>query len=248
MGLHPDFIHLPIAHRGLHSPDVPENSLPAFRAAINAGYAIELDIQPAADGTPMVFHDYDLNRMSASECYIADLDLKDLADKRLAGTDESIPTLADSLREIAGRVPLLIDIKDQDGRLGSSIGDVHKRVAELLMRYNGPVAVMSFNPHTVAAFGQVAPQITRGLVSCVFDKNDWPMLDDEARGTLGKLSDFERIGAQFVSHYWKNLNNPVISDLKSRGVPVLCWTIENPEDEAVARKYADGITFENYRP
>lgn len=248
MTLHPDFSRLPIAHRGLHSQGVPENSLPAFRAAIEAGYGIELDVQPAADGTPMVFHDYDLTRMCDDEGYISDMDLDDLAKERLLGTEETIPTLAETLREIAGKVPLLIEIKDQDGRLGTTIGEVHARVAALLEGYDGPVAVMSFNPNTVAAFADAAPDVVRGLTSCAFDKDDWPMLDDETRENLAALADFDRVGAEFTSHDWRDLANPSVAALKSRGVPVLCWTIRSAEEAEEARQRADGITFENFRP
>ena len=132
MALHPDFTRLPIAHRGLHSPGVPENSLAAFRAAIAAGYGIELDIQPSSDCMPMVFHDYDLIRMCGDEGYVVDRSAADLAELRLLGTAEPIPTLAEVLREVAGRVPLLIEIKDQDGRLGTSIGELHNKVAAAL--------------------------------------------------------------------------------------------------------------------
>ena len=248
MALHPDFIRLPIAHRGLHSEGVPENSLAAFRAAIAAGYGIELDIQPAADGTPMVFHDYDLTRMCEDEGYITDMSLEDLAKERLGRTDEPIPTLAETLREIAGQVPLLIEIKDQDGRLGTSIGEVHNRVAALLEAYPGPVAVMSFNPNTVAAFGDAAPDVTRGLTTCAFDKDEWPMLSDAAREKLGALADYDRVGAEFISHDRVDLDNPAVTALKSRGVPVLCWTIRSVDEAAEAGRVADGITFENYRP
>lgn len=248
MALHPDFTRLPISHRGLHSRGVPENSLAAFRAAIEAGYGIELDIQPASDGTPMVFHDYDLNRMCGDEGYINDMDPEALAELRLDGTEEKIPTLAETLREVAGQVPLLIEIKDQDGRLGSGIGELQDRVASLLEAYSGPVAVMSFNPNTVKAFGDVAPGITRGLTSCAFEKDDWPMLDEETRESLAELADFDLIGAEFASHQVTDLENPALAALKARGVPVLCWTVRSSEAETEARQIADGITFENYRP
>ena len=248
MALHPDFARLPIAHRGLHSEGVPENSLAAFRAAIDAGYGIELDIQPAADGTPMVFHDYDLTRMCEDEGYITDMSVEDLAEERLLGTDERIPTLAETLREVAGKVPLLIEIKDQDGRLGTAIGEVQQRVAALLEAYDGPVAVMSFNPNAVAAFGEAAPGVTRGLTSCDFNKDDWPMLNDAAREKLAALADYDRVGAEFISHDRTDLSNPAVSALKSRGVPVLCWTVRSGAEAEDARRVADGITFEHFRP
>ncbi|AXC48861.1 phosphodiesterase [Paracoccus suum] len=244
--LHPDFLRLPIAHRGLHGPGVPENSLAAFRAAIEGGYGIELDIQHSAEGEAVVFHDYDLARMVGSEGFVADVTLDELAKMRLGKSDEGIPTLAAVLREVAGKVPLLIEIKDQDGRLGENIGDLQDRVATVLAGYDGPVAVMSFNPETVTRFSTVAPQIASGLVSCAFSEDDWPMLDDETRTRLATLADVDRSGSSFISHDRTDLGNPAVASLKARGIPVLAWTIRTPEAEATARQIADNITFEGY--
>lgn len=237
---------MPIAHRGLHRHGVPENSLAAFRAAIAAGYAIECDIQHTADGTPIVFHDYDLTRLAGNEAFVADCSLDELAGFRLLKTDQSIPTLAEMLREVAGRVPLLIEIKDQDGRLGDNIGDLQNRVAEQLKAYQGPVAVMSFNPETIAAFHAAAPEIPVGLTTCAFDADEWPMLDAQERTHLAAIRDYERVGACFVSHDRADLHNPAVAALKAQGIPVLCWTITSADQETAARAIADNITFESY--
>lgn len=246
--LHPDFLARPIAHRGLHGHGVPENSLAAIRAAVAAGYGVEFDIQHNAEGEPVVFHDYDLQRMIGIEGFIADTPKEELAKMRLGKTEEGIPTLVEVLREVAGRVPLLIEIKDQDGRLGENVGDLQDRVASVLAGYDGPVAVMSFNPETMVAFSRVAPNVTAGLVTCAFDEDDWPMLDEGSRGRLGRLEDFDRAGASFVSHDCADLANPALGALRARGVPVLTWTIRSPEAEARARAQgADNVTFEDYR-
>lgn len=244
--LPPQFLTMPIAHRGLHGPGVPENSLASFRAAIAAGYAIECDIQHLADGTPIVFHDYDLDRMAGEEDFVADLSPEDLAEYRLARSEEKIPTLQEMLREVAGRTPLLIEIKDQDGRLGENIGDLQDRVAEALRGYDGPVAVMSFNPETVARFHAAAPEIAVGLTTEGFEAEDWPMLDDDTRSKLAAIVDYERTGASFISHHFVDLGNPAVHSLKAQGVPVICWTVRTPEEEALARQVADNITFEDY--
>lgn len=241
-----ELLTMPVAHRGLHSQGVPENSLAAFRAAIAAGYAIECDIQHTADGTPIVFHDYDLSRLAEDEVFVADCSLEELAQFRLLRTAEGIPTLAAMLREVAGRVPLLIEIKDQDGRLGRNIGDLQDRVAEQLKAYDGPVAVMSFNPETIVAFHAVAPDIPVGLTTCGYDAEEWPMLDAAERAALAAIGDFERSGSSFISHDHADLDNPAVAALKAKGVPVLCWTIRSPEEEAAARRVADNITFESY--
>lgn len=244
--LHPDFLRLPIAHRGLHGPEVPENSMAAIQAAIDAGYGIEVDIQQAAGGEAVVFHDYDLQRLAGIEGFVADTSLEELQKLRLLHTAEAMPTLAEVLRLVAGRVPLLLEIKDQDGRLGPNVGDLQDRVALGLKGYAGPVAVMSFNPQAVAAFTRAAPDIPAGLISCGFDEDEWPMLDEETRARLATIPDFEKSGASFVAHDVADLANPALAALKNGGVPVLAWTVRTPQQEALARATAANITFEGY--
>ena len=248
MPLHPDFLRLPIAHRGLHSADVPENSMAAFRAAIAAGYGIECDIQAALDGTPVVFHDDDLPRLTGAEGLVRALGMDALSMLRIMGSGEPIPTLAQLLAAVAGRVPLLIEIKDQSLRSSPDIGDLSARAAELIAGYDGPVAVMSFNPHSVAAFHQAAPGVTAGLTTCGYRVEEWDMLDAARRAHLAAIADFDAVGASFISHDRNDLDNPAVTALKARGVPVLCWTVRSPEQEALARRVADNITFEGYLP
>lgn len=246
--LPPEFTAAPIAHRGLHGPGVPENSLAAALAAISAGYGIELDIQPAVDGTPMVFHDYDLVRLTGKAALINHHSVSDLAAMHLWDTSETVPTLAQMLELVGGRVPLLIEIKDQDGALGPDIGVLHKRVADTLQGYQGPVAVMSFNPHIVRAFHGVAPEIPVGITSCDFPAHDWPLVEISVRNHLAEIADFDDVGACFISHDVKDLTNPRVDALKAQGVTVLCWTVRSIEQESTARRIADNITFEGYRP
>lgn len=240
------FLDTPIAHRGLHGPGVPENSLAAAEAAIAAGYGIEMDIQPAAGHLPMVFHDYDLARLAGDEAFLADCDAEALAGKRLLDSDQTIPTLAEMLRLVSGKVPLLIEIKDQDGRLGPQIGEVHRHVADQIRAYQGPVALMSFNPHVVRALAELLPETPVGLTSCSFPAGDWPALDAETREHLSALGDFDSSGATFISHDKGDLGNPRVTALKDAGVPILCWTVRSPAEEAAARAVAHNITFEGY--
>lgn len=239
---------VPIAHRGLHGVGVPENTLAAARAAIAAGYAIECDIQPAADGTPMVFHDAEMMRLTGQPGLVSDSDPASLAQARVLGSDQPIPTLAAFLGLVAGQVPLLVEIKDQDGACGHDIGTLHLRVAEALADYAGPVAVMSFNPHVVAGFHRAAPRIAVGLTSCAFPEADWPAIRPARRVELAALADFDRSGASFVSHDHTDLANPRIDALRAQGVPILCWTIRSAEQERAARAVAHNITFEGYAP
>lgn len=248
MALPASFLTTPIAHRAFHDKanGRPENSRAAVRAAVDAGYGIEIDIQPSADGVPMVFHDYDLKRLTGVSGPIAGRNAQDLGQTRLLGGDEGIPTLAEVLDLIAGRVPLLIEIKDQDGALGPNVGTLQDAVAAALADYTGDVAVMSFNPHTVAAFGKVAPNVPRGLTTCLYPAEDWPLVPAATRERLAGTPDFDAVGACFISHDQAELFDGRVAELKAAGVPILCWTVRSPEVEANARKIADNITFEGY--
>ena len=240
------FITTPIAHRGLHSPGVPENSLAAAQAAIDAGYGIELDIQPDATGAPLVFHDYDLPRLTGATGFIAAQSPDAVRALRLLGTDHPVPTFAQFLDLVAGQVPLLVEIKDPDMRLGPNVGDLAARVADALTGYDGPVAVMSFNPHVIAAFRAIAPDVPVGLTTCAFDPADWRGVPPDRCADLSAIPDFDRVGASFISHDKGDLANPRVDALKAMGVPILCWTVRSPEQEAAARRIADNITFEGY--
>lgn len=243
------FLRLPLAHRGLHDRALGriENGRAAVAAAVAAGYGVEIDVQRAADGEAMVFHDDALPRLTGAPGLVADHTAATLGRILLTGGDETIPTLAEILGLVAGRAPLLVEIKDQTGTLGPEVGPLETRVAELLAGYAGPVAVMSFNPHAVAAFGAAAPDVPRGLTSCAFDGPDWT-LPDYRRAELASLEDAGRVGAAFVSHDKADLANPAVARLKAQGLPILAWTIRSPAEEAAARRTADNVTFERYEP
>lgn len=246
--LHPDFLRLPIAHRGLHGPGVPENSMAAFRAAIAAGYGIECDIQRVGDGSAVVFHDDDLPRLTGQDGLMRDVSAQALGGLRLLNTAEHVPSLTELLVEVAGRVPLLIEIKDQDGCMGPDVGDLQMQVAAAVRGYQGPLAVMSFNPHAMAAFHRAAPDVAVGLTTYAYDDPEAEHISPDYRASLAQIADFDRVGASFISHDRKSLENHAVLALKQRGVPILCWTIRSAQQEQVARQIADNITFEGYLP
>lgn len=250
MMLPPVFLERPIAHRALHdlSDGRPENALSSVRAAMDRGYGIEIDLQCSRDEQAMVFHDYDLRRLTGATGPVAQRDSADLQALALTGSTEGIPTLTDLLHMVAGRVPLLIELKDQDGTLGPNVGTLERATAKALEGYSGPAAVMSFNPHSVTLMGTLAPDIPRGLTTCDFPKDDWLLIPDATRRRLRDIPDFASTGACFVSHHARNLHADAVTRIKQGGHPVLCWTIRSPEEEAGARRVADNITFEGYLP
>ena len=250
MTLPKSFLDRPIAHRALHdrADGRPENSREAVGAAVTAGYAIEIDVQPSRDGRAMVFHDYDLSRLTAESGSISNRDAADLQAITLAGGTTGIPTLEQVLSLGAGAVPLLIEIKDQDGAMGPDVGSLEHAVARALEGYAGEVALMSFNPHGVGKIATLCPDRPRGLTTSSYTARDWPTLPVDVRDRLREIADFDRIGACFISHEGNDIDRPRVAELKAQGVPILCWTIKSAAQEKVARRVADNITFEQYTP
>ncbi len=248
------FLRIPLAHRALHGPGRPENSAAAIRAALAAGYGIEIDLQGSADGQAMVFHDATLDRMTAASGPVRARTAVELGRIALKGGDGAgIPTLTEVLALVAGRVPLLIEIKDQSGRMGPVDEVLERATAAALADYEGPVAVMSFNPHSVAAMARHAPAVARGLTTYAFPPKDVPEAASDpgieaGRRALAAIEAFDRVGASFISHDHRDLDRSRVAELKARGVPVLTWTIRSPEEEAQARRIADNVTFEHYLP
>ncbi|WP_282181711.1 glycerophosphodiester phosphodiesterase family protein [Aliiroseovarius marinus] len=242
------FFDRPIAHRALHdlSAGCPENSRAAIRAAVDAGYGIEIDLQLSKDGQAMVFHDYDLSRLTGDTGPVRQRSAVELGGIALTGGDEGIPSFAEVLEIVAGRVPLLVELKDQHGAMGPHEGVMEKATAKALEGYAGDVAVMSFNPHSVVEFGKHNTTLPLGLTTEAYTDEDTSLLPAATRAHLRDIPDFDRVGASFISHDVRDLDNPAVTRLKDRGVPVLCWTVRSQEVEAEARKIADNVTFEGY--
>ncbi len=186
----------PYAHRGLWKEGVPENSLTAFRAAADAGFAMELDVQLSADGVVMVFHDYTLVRMTGADGKLSDCTAEELATLRLGDTDEKIPTFAEVLAAVDGRTPLLVELK------GETANDaLCEAVAALLDNYEGDYIVESFNPLLLAWFRKNRPQVVRGLlVTDMFAKKKQRTFAQWVRDAVvqGRLLNF-RARPQFLA-------------------------------------------------
>lgn len=248
--LPPEFLGRPLTHRGLHdrSKGVIENSAAAVRAAVAAGYGVEIDVQLTSDGAAMVFHDERLDRLTPESGPIRGWAARDLVNVKLTGSDETVPTLPEVLKIVDGQVPLLIELKDQSGGTGSAPDELERAVAHALEDYAGPVAVMSFNPHMVANLAKRAPSVPRGITTDGYNEKEWPDLTTDTLKYLREISMFDAVGASFISHDWHDLAAPRVAELKAKGIPILCWTVKSAADEAQARRVADNITFEGYTP
>ena len=222
----------PFAHRGLHGPGVPENSRAAFEAAIAAGHGIELDVRASGDGEAMVFHDESLERLARRQGRLADFAAAELGRIRLEGSDETIPSLAEILKLVGGRAPLLIELKAPGRRVAALSG----AVARALRGYEGPVAMMSFNPEAVRWFAGRAPGHLRGLVVTEAGKG-W-------RGPIERRWAAWRARPDFLAYDIRDLPSRFAAAARAKGLPVLTWTCRGAADREKAARHADQIIYE----
>lgn len=230
------------AHRGLHSEEVPENSIPAFEHAIRQGYAIELDVHRSKDGILVVFHDDDLERMTGRKGRIEDLALTELQTLRLAGTEEKIPTFDAVLKAVGGKVPLLIELKNT-GRAGRLEVDVCER----LKSYKGKFAVQSFSPYSMRWFYKHAPQVLRGQLSATFEEGA-EAIPAWQRWGLRHLLTNVMCRPNFINYEKNGVKQPIVERLRKSGVPVFAWTIRSEEERKAAEPYIDALVFEQFEP
>ena len=215
---------IPIAHRGLHDGrHIPENSIAAFRAAADRGFAIELDIQQLADGNIVVFHDECLARATGTAGLLSDATKEQVSDLRLFETDEPIPLLPQVLELVAGKVPLLIEVKRY-----RSTKPFENELAHLLASYNGPFAVMSFSANLVSWFRHQRPDFCRGLVcECLQE------LPEEALRSC-------------KPHFMACSSSRL--PLSDSSIPVLVWTVRSEAEHRAHSGLADNIIFEGFIP
>ena len=222
------------AHRGLHGDGVPENSLAAARLAIEAGMGIECDIQRSSDGHPMVFHDWELDRLTGFAGVFGGTSENDLRAFRLIGSDENLFALDDLLAVVDGRVPLLIEIKS---RRGYDVDRSSEIVASAIGRYDGPCAVMSFDPRVPRWFRRHAPSVCAGLVMRE-DEHGYTQKAWQRRLALWIAK------PDFLAYHIAALPNRWVAGLRARGLPILTWTVKSPDTRQRALTHADALIAE----
>ena len=235
----------PIAHRGLHNAKkgIIENSRSAFAGAIEAGYAIECDLQISRDGEAVVFHDETLDRLMETKGMVADHSAPELQAMGFKAGGDHIQTLSELLAQVQGRVPLVIEIKS----IWNGEEALARRAVEAVKDYDGPFAFMSFDPRVMVAVRKFAPDLARGMVA---DRVTHPDYDVLPLGERVALREFVHIGdtqPDFISYHWRDLPFAAVSQFRETGRPVISWTIRSQADAVVARRYSDQITFEGFR-
>lgn len=226
----------PIAHRGFHDLNKVrwENTLSAFDAAAERDYAIECDVHLSADGVPVVFHDRELGRLCGTEGLLSDLDASAIAKLKVGGTEDRVPTLAEMLERVAGRVPLVIELKGSEGKDEGLVA----AVAQALEGYRGKAALMSFEHRFIRRFAKEAPGLVCGLTA-----HGRTLSDLEAHFSMLAHE------IDFVSFHVADLPNRFVETIRNQlSMPVITWTVRDQWAVDVTRNHADQMTFEGFEP
>jgi glycerophosphoryl diester phosphodiesterase len=238
----------PVAHRGLHdrARGIIENMPAAARAAIGGNFAIECDIQLTADGEAMVHHDDALGRLTEGSGALLGKTAAELKATAFKDTAERMMALGDLCALVAGRVPLVIEVKsrfDGDRRL---VG----RMAEVLASYSGPAVGMSFDPDQVMALRELIPTRPRGIVAeRHYTESDWPLASPAQRRNMKHLHHFFLTQPDFVAYWVNELPSPAPWIARNIfGCPLLTWTVRTSEQRQRAARHADQMIFEGFRP
>ena len=232
------------AHRGLHDndSDAPENTLAAFRLAVEKGYGIELDVQVTRDGRAVVVHDYNLKRICGVDKDIDAMTYEELKKYPIFHSRQTVPLFADVLRLVDGRVPLIVELKCKNRKsLVCEMADA------LLKNYKGVYCIESFNPAVLLWYRLNRPEVCRGQLSSNFPKHDGnkTLAHYAMRHLLTNFltaPDFIAYNCQDKKALSLNLCRAVF------GCPAVAWTIKSQDELAACRDYFDYFIFEGFEP
>ncbi len=231
------------AHRGLHTPDkaVPENSMQAFRAAVGAGYGIELDIQLSADGQVVVFHDDTLDRVCGVHGRVDAYTLQQLQTFSLCGSDQRIPLFTDVLREVHGKVPLIVELKTGPRRT-----ELCEKAWAILLQYTGAYCIESFDPRIVAWWRFHARQVLRGQLASTY--RDLRQYQNAAVSFAVSRCLINCVSRPHFIAYHKRRTSWCAGLAMALGAMPVVWTV-HPEDDIPALQAANkAVIFEYYHP
>ncbi len=217
------------AHRGVHDGSGPENSPTAFARAIERGLGIECDVQRSSEDLPVVFHDWELDRLTPFQGLVRSRPMRELHTIALKGSGDTIPTLGDLLVQVAGRVPLLIEVKS---KRELHVAAFCQAIRAELEGYRGPVAVMSFDPRVARWFARQAPHVARGLV----------VTEENTRTLAGRIRRHVALWharPDFLAYDIRDLPSPFAEAQRKRGIPLATWTVRSPELATRAAAHAD---------
>ncbi len=238
----------PVAHRGLHdaAAGVIENTRSAFAAALHGGFGMECDLQIAADGEAMVFHDFTLDRLTNSTGRVDAMTADQLRHVTFKASGDRIQSLAELLMQVEGRQALVVEVKSRfDGNTA-----ICARIAALVKAYSGPLVLKSFDPAMIKALRAAGVTQPLGFIGMnAYEYPDYAGLSAEQKHALGNLLHFGETRPDFLS--WKHQDLPAAAPYLCRsqlGLPVMSWTIRSQEEAARAKPHIDQIVFEGFTP
>jgi glycerophosphoryl diester phosphodiesterase len=244
-------VERPIAHRGLHDSanGVIENTLRAAEAAIAGGFAIECDIQLSADGEAIVFHDETIDRLTDATGPLSSLSAAEIAKLRIKGSGEPPPTFTAFLGTVAGRTPIICELKsrfDGDWRIAD-------RAAALAATYDGPLAFKSFDPDLAAYLRLRRPHMRPPggrcpiglLAQASYDDPYWDFLSAEQKRDWADFDHYDLARPDFLSFNVDDLPHKIPFLVKEfTDAPIMVWTVKTAEQREAAHKWADQIVFD----
>ncbi len=241
-------VERPIAHRGLHSvaTGVIENSTTAALAAVQHNFSIECDVQITRDGEAVVFHDFALERLTNGHGLVCDHKASALAQIEMKKTSDRIPTLEEFLQLVAGRVPVIVEIKSEHK------GDMRltHRVIALVKNTSKAVALKSFDPQIVSELRRLAPEIPRGIIAMnSYEYPEFVHLAASEKHAMANLLHYPEMQPDFIS--WNVKDLPSAAPFLCRnalGLPLMTWTVRSEADRKMAATYADQAVFEGFIP
>lgn len=227
-----------IAHRGVHNEkDIIENSLEAFKEAVNKNYIIELDVHFLKDGEVVVFHDDNIERMTGINKNLKDCTYDEIRNTKLLNKNTYIPKFSDVLKLVDGKVPILIELKNDN-----KVGLLESSLMQILKKYNGKYAVQSFNPLSIMWFKNNYPNIIRGQLVCKFKNKKM----DTIKKFILKTMFFNIItNPDFISHSVDDLSYKEVNKIKKNKF-ILGWTVRNKERYDELIKYYDNLICEKF--
>ena len=230
------------AHRGLFDNDseAPENSLAAFKKAVDAGYGIELDVQLSKDDKLVVFHDATLKRMCGIEGNVWDYTLEELQQMKLLNSNETIPTFEQFLSVVDGKVPFILEFK-----LDRAQTKVCELANEVLKNYNGPYCIESFHPLALLWYKKHRPDVLRGQLCEEFFRND------EYKGKLlfmilPYMPQNFLTRPDFIAYNHEHAHNISRRICKALGGLSVCYTVKSDEQYARAKEHFELIIFDSF--
>ncbi|MDO4282125.1 MAG: glycerophosphodiester phosphodiesterase family protein [Clostridia bacterium] len=228
-----------VAHRGIHQNDANnvENSIPAFRAAVEKNIGIELDVHLTKDHYLVVVHDHNLEKITGVNKIVEELSLKEIKELKLLGTNNQIPTFEEVLKVVDGKVPIIIEIKNR-----GTVGALESKLFEVLKKYDGEYAIESFNPLSLLWFKKHDKSMIRGQLSAKKIDTISPFLNF----FLSKMLFNVFVKPDFIAYKIEDITEKMYNKYHKNGIYLIGWTLTSKDEYDRYNKLCDGMIFDHY--